>query len=145
MTSFVRCALCFVIVVGSAGCNDAWTKHFENVESANREGLLDKGWIPRFIPPDSKNIVASGDLDSGIVLGSFVSMNYDRVKAKCSKAPDSLSIPSYARRWIGIRDATDSGTLRSNGYEVLMCSSDNFDLADLNREHKFLYWTSDRK
>jgi len=129
------------------GCNDAWTKHFENVEFARKEGLIDKGWIPRFIPQDATNIVVSGDLDSGIALGSFVSMNSDSVKKKCSGAPDSFPVPDYALRWLelGSVAAGNAAALRSKGYEVFECGAENFNLAYSNSKHQFYYWTPRRK
>lgn len=136
-----------VVVLGVTGCHETWTKHFENVDAVKKQGLIDKGWVPRFIPQDSTDIVVTGDLDSGIALGSFVSMNSESVKSKCSGAPDSFPIPDYALHWLelGRAVAGNAAALRSRGYQVFECNAEDFNLAYLRAKNQFYYWTPHRK
>ncbi len=130
-----------IIVFGFTGCNEGWTKHFQNVEDARKEGLIDKGWIPAFIPLDATSLVISGDQDSGIALGSFVSTDSKSIRKVCAGASDSLSIPDYAARWLGLASASDAAALRKKGYDVFECSVQNFNVAYLDSKHEFYYWT----
>ena len=130
-----------VIILGLTGCNETWTKHFHNVEDARKEGLIDKGWIPVFIPLDATNLVVSGDLDSGVALGSFASADLKSIKKVCAGASDSLSIPDYAARWLGSASARDGAALRKQGYDVFECGVQKFNVAYLDSKHEFYYWT----
>jgi hypothetical protein len=47
---------------------------FSNYDEARASGLMDKGWIPTFIPKSSNNIKEQHDLDTNWVKMSF---NYD--------------------------------------------------------------------
>ena len=131
--------------LGLAGCNESWTKHFENVDAAKKEGLIDKGWIPPFIPQDATDIVVSGDLDSAIVVGSFISKDSDNVGRNCSNAPDSFRVPYYAIGWLESTAVADTaGALKSKGYELFECA-DAFDLAYRKSMHHYYYWNRRRK
>ena len=137
----------FALVSGVMGCHDAWTKHFESLDSARKDGLVDKGWIPRFIPEDSTNIVVSGDLDSGVSMGSFFSKNSDSLHKHCLTASDSFPVPDYALRWLDMGGTAngDAASLKIKGYDVLDCGVEGFDVAYSQSKRQFYYWTPRKK
>ena len=52
-------------------CSDVITKHYDNYQTAKKDGLFLKGWLPDFIPTSSKNIVTNNNLDLNTSDGEF--------------------------------------------------------------------------
>jgi len=45
--------------------------HYANLAAARQSGIIDRGWVPEFLPTDSTNISETHDLDTNTGTGSF--------------------------------------------------------------------------
>jgi len=54
-----------------AGCGDTVTNFYPTRKSAEADQVFEKGWLPLIIPPSSRRITTSNDLDSNLSDGDF--------------------------------------------------------------------------
>lgn len=125
------------------GCNEIEKKHFDNLDSAKQSHLIEKGWIPDFIPPDSRDIRLESDIDMASVYGRFSSSDIDAIRKHCSSAEDSFRLPGHAPTWYpkDFGDAVTAGHLKDKGYEVLRCDQGGFNIAIHALENEVFYWS----
>ena len=136
-------ALTAVLSLTCVGCNEVQRKHFQSLDKAQEEQMINKGWIPNFTPEDAKDIYIEGDLDAASAYGSYVSSNTDALKKQCSNVEDSFPIPSYGPKWFraDLQEADTAGKLRSKGYEILHCDKEEFNVAIFSPSQHIYYWS----
>jgi hypothetical protein len=70
-----RLAWWVLLVVGSSGCVEAcredFEAHYPDVAAARRDGALDRGWLPEFLPPDAIDISEEHNIDTNVTWGCF--------------------------------------------------------------------------
>jgi hypothetical protein len=61
--------------------------HYANLAAARQSGIIDRGWVPEFLPTDSTNISETHDLDTNTGTGSFKfpAADLDAFKAQASQ------------------------------------------------------------
>jgi hypothetical protein len=52
-------------------CSEYAKDHYPTRSAAEADKLFDRGWLPEFIPPSSRDIVTENDLDTNTSLGEF--------------------------------------------------------------------------
>ncbi|MDR7018055.1 hypothetical protein [Acinetobacter sp. 3657] len=66
---------CLIIILLSSlilGCaDDIITTKFTDLQHAHAEHAFERGWLPPILPPSTKNIIESNDLDLNRGRGSF--------------------------------------------------------------------------
>jgi hypothetical protein len=138
--------LSILLSLGIISCSDAWTKKFANAKAASEEHMIEKGWLPQFVPQDAADLVISGDLDSGIALGTFVSKDRQSFNKQCSSADDWSTVPDYALAWLSSNGVTgNSAALKRQGWEFLDCGPGNPGFVYSKSKSRFYYWMPRRK
>jgi len=54
-----------------AGCDDSVSSSYSTREEAEADRLFDRGWLPEIIPPSSREITMTNDLDLNLSKGAF--------------------------------------------------------------------------
>lgn len=63
--------LLLIISIISACTDDTVITEFTDMQQAQAEHAFEKGWLPPILPPTTKNILQSNNLDLSIGTGSF--------------------------------------------------------------------------
>jgi hypothetical protein len=131
-----------VLPLTCVGCNEVQKKQFQNLDAAQQEHMIEKGWIPASTPQDAKDINVESDLDAASVYGSYVSGNTDVLNKHCSSVEDSFQMPLNSPKWFqnDLGEADTAGKLKSKGYKVLNCDG-GFNLAIFSPERRVDYWS----
>ena len=68
---------------------DIQFSHYANLPAARQCGIIDRGWVPEFLPADSTNISETHDLDTNTGTGSFKfpAATLDAFKAQARQLP----------------------------------------------------------
>jgi len=134
------------VLFAACGCNEIQVRHFDNLEAAKREQMIEKGWIPPFVAPDARHIEFESDLDAARVYGSYVSGNTTMLRKHCSNTADSFRVPGYGPKWFqdDVKETSTAVKLRGKGYEVLCCDEGGFNVVILS-SRQFVYYWSERK
>jgi hypothetical protein len=129
-------------IVGLTGCNEIQHRHFDSLDQAQQEHLVDKGWIPPF-SPDAKNIDYESDLDSARVNGSYSSVDTTSLRKHCAPTDDSFRVlvewPKSAPN--DVKEARTAGALKSKGYETLHCDEGDFNVVISDSRKSVFYWS----
>jgi len=62
--------LALVVLAAIAGC-DTVTSRYDNLAQARADDLFERGWLPDVLPPSSRDIRVSNDLNLNISEGGF--------------------------------------------------------------------------
>jgi hypothetical protein len=129
-----------------AACKEVEERSFENLGSAQKEHMTDKGWIPIFTPADATQIHFAGDLDAGTVYGRFVSSNREAILHSCSAAEGAIHFPVQNPSLFppDLEHASTAEELKYKGYDVLKCDADSIVMAVQASSNQVFYW-SERK
>lgn len=133
-----------ISLVYCCGCNEVQEHHFENLDAAKQEQMVEKGWIPAFMPVDATNIDVDEDLDTARVYGSYISSNTASLRKHCSSAAGSFRVPGYGPKWFqeDVKEAGDTADkLRSKGYEVFHCDEQNLNVIFVRSRNYVSYWS----
>ena len=65
-----RIPLAFAAIAMLAGC-DTVTSRYDDLAQARADHLFERGWLPDVLPPSSRDILVSNDLNLGISEGGF--------------------------------------------------------------------------
>lgn len=81
-----------VFVAGSAALFSPKVERFSSYSQLRIAGLLDKGWVPEFLPEDAFEIVHQHDLDTGesATEFSYVISFVPKIKAQLRPVPHGL-------------------------------------------------------
>ena len=143
MRSVSSIIVVIAVLLVTCGCNEIQEKHFENLDAAKQEHMIEKGWIPTFIPPDAKDIDFVEDMDAASVHGSYISGDTTLLRKHCSNVEDSLGVPGYGPKWFrdDVKAAGTAGKLRLKGYEVFHCNEDRINVAVVSSRKYVSYWS----
>ncbi len=132
----------FVLVVVCNGCREIKEEHFANLDIARQSHMIEKGWIPAFLPQDAKDISFQGDLDAGSVYGTYSSSDAATLLKHCSNTDDLFRVPGYGPEWFRniLKESDTAGELRHKGYEVFQCEG-GFDVVFLRSQQFGYYWS----
>jgi hypothetical protein len=126
-----------------AGCREVQERDFENFAAAQKEHMVDKGWLPAFTPADAKEIHFEGDLDAGTVYGRFVSSRRETIPTHCSVAKGDIHFPVQEPGGFPskLRDANTAEDLERQGYDVYDCASNDVMIAVQRSSNEVFYWS----
>jgi len=132
-----------VVSLACASCNDVQERHFDTLDAAKQQHMIEKGWIPAFAPSDAKDINVEGDLDKTRVYGSYDSKDTALLRQHCSAAEDSFKVPGYGTKWFrdDLKKAETAAQVRLQGYEVLRCDNRGFNVAILDSRNIVYFWS----
>jgi hypothetical protein len=129
--------------VSCVGCNEVQERHFDSLNAANQQHMVEKGLIPAFTPPDARDINVEGDLALASVYGSYTSADTALLRKRCSPAEDSLRIPGYGAKWFrdDLKKSESAAQVRFQGYEVFRCEDRGFNVAILGSRNIVYFWS----
>jgi len=124
------------------GCKEIKEEHFRNLEVARTSHMTEKGWVPAFLPQDTRNLSVLGDLDAGSVYGTYSSSDIAALRKHCANADDSLHIPGYGPDWFRntLKEDDTAAALRRKGYDVFQCEG-GFGIVALGARQFGYYWS----
>ena len=130
-----------------AGCREVQEKDFESFAAAQKEHMVDKGWLPAFTPSDAKEIHFVGDLDAGTVYGRFVSVHRETIPTHCSAAKGGIHFPVQEPGGFPseLRHASTAEDLERQGYDVYDCASNDVMIAVQRSSNEVFYWLKRRR
>jgi hypothetical protein len=126
------------------GCRESQDRKFTDVDSLKRSQLSEKGWVPRDIPPDARDIHVVTDLDAASAYGSFSLNNFSSLNAHCSELSDAIRLPRNAPSWFpaGLRTAHTPIELVRLGYKLMDCDNHEFGVAYQTRSQAVYFWST---
>jgi hypothetical protein len=135
---FVRSALAVLILAacswpGACRDLDVVTHSYATLEEARREGAVDHGWIPTWLPPDAREIREAHDLDANRQWGlfNFPQSQRETLRQRLSSDEVSLSgmridIPGRVEWWpVLLRGALDEKQTRATGLRAYRATQGN--------------------
>jgi hypothetical protein len=130
------------LAIVCTGCREDKEEHFANLEVAKARHMPEKGWVPSFLPQDTRDISVLGDLDAGSVYGTYSSNDIAVLRKHCENADDSLHVPGYGPDWFRdtLKEADTAAALRRRGYDVLQCE-DGFKIVAFGARQWGYYWS----
>lgn len=134
--------LTMLLLAACGGCKEVQDRHFGRLADAQREHMVEKGWVPSFVSPDAEDINFEGDMDAASVVGSYLSSDDSLLRLRCTIAEDTFKVYGSGPKWFS-KDVAEAGTavrLRRKGYQVFRCP-DGFDVATLSSKHFVAYWS----
>jgi len=60
----LRLTVLLLVVAVFDGCGEVKESRFATLSAAKEAGLVEKGWVPRWVPESARNIYEIHDLDS---------------------------------------------------------------------------------
>jgi hypothetical protein len=78
------------------GCSEIRSNEFLDIESALDAGMIERGWLPGWLPSDSKNISIEYNIDTGEVTFTFYSDIYINALNNCGVV-ESYRAPRLGR------------------------------------------------
>ena len=127
------------------GCNEIKEEHFASIKVARASHMAEKGWVPSFLPEDTREISVLGDLDAGSVYGTYSSNAIAALRKHCENADDSIHVPGYGPDWFTdtLKKADTAVALRRRGFDVLQCE-DGFRIVAFGARQFGYYWSVGR-
>lgn len=110
------------------GCDEIQENYFPSLPEARRAGMLQKGWIPSFLPETSTNIYELHDLDSnhGIIRFELSEKDLESYESsiKEKRLPEGQVPEAWLqikRKWwpLELRAPLQADHLSSSGYRLM--------------------------
>lgn len=89
-----RCLLAAVVLVLFGSCGETAGGQYATLPEAEARGAMDRGWVPRLLPPNATRIREAHDLDTNETWGTFDFTGGDEtwVRGRLSEVnPDALA------------------------------------------------------
>ena len=137
-------------ILAVAGCRDinVVTEQYATLQEAEASGAVERGWLPRGLPPGAHEIREAHDLDSNRRWGlfSFSQRDGDTLRtilgSEISLAGHSCSPPRRIEWWpVLLREQLDSEKIAATGLKAYpMRESDLIFAVNWNQRRAY-YWT----
>ena len=123
--SFVRLGVIGILCFSGAGClGTTIDARFDDATEAVAAGMVEKGWIPAWMPKNAVNLREVHDLDTSVGELSFEIPDAGKVRlpADCKSVEYSDTVEAYFRRrwWPTEKELKES-------FSFLECSADGAD------------------
>ncbi|HET7220685.1 MAG TPA: hypothetical protein VFJ02_21680, partial [Vicinamibacterales bacterium] len=85
-------AVCLVLASAACGYSDAVTNAYATRAEAERDGAIERGWVPRGLPPSAHDLREAHNLDTNRRWGLFHFEEADREALRAVLKPDEISL-----------------------------------------------------
>lgn len=150
-TAFVAVGVAATALLATAGCRDleVVTASYATLKEAEEEGALERGWIPRGLPPGAHDIREAHDLDTNRHWGLFSFPVKESDALKRLLEPTELSLEGHVcdapRRiewWpVLLRDRLDPERVRATGLRTYRSADGTLLFAVNWNQGRAYYWT----
>ena len=125
-----------LLIAVQVACSDRYTRHFESVDDVRREGVIERGWVPSWLPQTSSNITLTYDLDTNDVWITFVLAQDSQVglrKSLVASRVDGTVVRQPTIPWPAfLTGSLEQDEIERNGYEIFASADRRWFMA-LNR------------
>jgi hypothetical protein len=132
-------SLVAVLLISAAlvGCSDTVTTTFVDYHQAQIQGAFDRGWLPPILPPSTKNITESNNLDLNIGEG-FFTFSPEEIATFTVKGAQAIKINPAS--------GSPQHKYQKEGCQFLTFSKDSTSwLIAIHQSGKGAYWVETKK
>lgn len=150
MRAAAALALCAALLVSTAGCRniDVVTETYGTLAEAQAAGAVDRGWLPRGLPPGTRELRIAHDLDSNRRWGlfNFPEEEGDALRALIASeiSFDGLtcSPPRRIEWWpVLLRERLNDAQIKATGLRAYLAKDSDLILAVNWAQGRAYYWS----
>jgi hypothetical protein len=141
-------AILSILLLAGCGDLDVVTENYATLQEAAAAGAIDRGWVPRGLPPGARELRSAHDLDSNRRWGLF-SFPPDQSSALKSLVASEISLAGHTcnppRRiewWpLVLRERLDHDAIASTGLRAYAAREGDLIFAVNWNQGRAYYWT----
>ena len=145
-----RCVLLIAVALVLSACRDVdvVTESYATLDEAIADGAIERGWIPRVLPPGARDIREAHDLDSNRRWGLFnftpadAAALRDTIGPEISLAGHSCNPPRRIEWWpLALRQRLNADQIAATGLRAYAVREGELIVAVNWNQGRAYYWT----
>ena len=153
MSAIRACCAALVLLGSGAGCRDTnvITESYATLQQAIEDGAIERGWVPRGLPPGAHEIREAHDLDSNRRWGLFNFPQEDAgalrgiLGGELSLDGRTCNPPRRIEWWpVLLREQLDPEQIAATGLRAYSSREGDLIVAVNWKQGRAYYWTADQ-